>query len=160
MVQRARVVKTLLLVAAVLAVTLPKGAAFILALLVPLFGIWMIYSLARMVFKPEERGRRAVLIAIWLAVLVSAAAMQAYWDRAARVAAEQAAAAVSAHQARTGAYPASLAEAGVDPLLRERWKLAYRLREGKPELIYSDPLLPLSTYEYDFDNRKWKANVY
>lgn len=156
----AAVLKTLIPAAIVLAITLPKGGAFVLALLVPLFAIWLLYNAVRMVMKPAERKGRGIRIAVWLAVFVLAGGVQAYWERAGRDAADGAVAAVVAHRARTGSYPASLTEAGVSEALRQRWGIVYRLNEGKPQLDYVAPLLPMSTYEYDFDQRTWKANVY
>ncbi len=153
--------KTLALVAVVLFFLLPKGGgtSFVFALL--FFIVWALYNVVRLILKPAERRPRAIRLAIWSATLVAAGATQAHWENASREQASEVVNAVLAHKSRTGSYPASPDEAGINgPALKDEWRIAYRLREGKPELSYPASFMPLTTYEYDFEARQWKTSAY
>jgi len=153
--------KTLVLVAIVLFVTLPIGSGMWVGPVLLFFMPWALYNLVRLGMKPAERRPRVIRLGIWIVTLVLIGATQAHWENASREQANAAAAAILAHKARTGAYPASLDEAGLtEQPLRDEWRLRYRLREGKPELSYPASLMPLTAYEYDFEARKWKTDAY
>jgi hypothetical protein len=152
---------TLILVATVLFVSLPKGGGIWLAGVVPLFVIWTFYTMIRMVVSAVGRQGRAIRLGIWVVALVVAIATQAHWDSSARDEASRAAAALVAYKARTGAFPADLADAGLNAqVLADEWHVKYRLREGKPELGYPASLMPLTMYEYDFAANQWRTNAY
>jgi uncharacterized membrane protein (GlpM family) len=151
--------QSLIAAAVVLCVVSLKGAGFLLGMLVPFFLLWTLYSLIRMAIRPAERRIRAVRFAIWLATFALIGAMQAYWNKSARDDGDIAVAAVQAHQSRTGAYPATLAEAGLGAP-ETLWGVRYQLRDGKPFLGYPSTLIWLTRLEYDFDNRQWRENSY
>lgn len=153
--------KTLILAAIVLFLTLPKNGGFWLVLATLFFALWALYNLVRLILKPVERRARVMRVAIWIAVLAVAGAMQAYWANASRDHASAAAKALLAYKSRTGSYPSTLVELGLDEqALKNEWRLGYKLRDGKPELNYPASLMPLTMYEYDFATKQWKANVY
>lgn len=153
--------KTCTLAGIVLFLTLQKGSGFVLILLLPFFLLGAIYQCIRIVRKPDERKKCSIRLAIWLATLVLAGALQAYWDQSSRNNAEQAAQKVFSHKQRTGAYPASLQEASLNETrLRDKWRIRYTVRHGRPYLSYPMTFLPLSTYEYDFEACAWRKNVY
>ena len=127
--------KTLIPAAIVLVVASLNGAGPLLGLLLAVFIVWALYSAARMGVKPAERRDRGARLVIWAVALGIALAVQAYWTAASRSAAETAAAALRDHRSRTGAYPASLADTGLDEqALRGEWGLRYLFRNGRPEL--------------------------
>jgi hypothetical protein len=151
--------KSLIAAAIVLVVVSLKGAGFLLGMLVPFFVLWTLYSLIRMAIRPAERRIRAVRFAIWVATFALIGAVQAYWNKSARDDGDIAVAAVQAHQSRTGAYPATLAEAGLgEP--ETLWGVRYQLRDGKPFLGYPSTLIWMTRLEYDFDKRQWRENSY
>ena len=153
--------KTLVLVAVVLFLTLPADGGIWFCLVLLLFMPWALYNLVRLGTKPAERRPHVIRLAIWIVALVAAGATQVHWTNAAREQANAAAQSLLAYKVRTGSYPASLAEAGLDEhALSSEWRLRYRLREGKPELRYPASLMPLTEYGYDFEARRWKTNAY
>lgn len=159
--QTAAYFKTLAAVAVTLFLLLPKNSGFALALAVPVFAAWVLYNVARIALKPPERRNRGLRLATWGGVLILVASTQVYWVKASRGHADAAVAAILLHHSRTGHYPASLREAGLDEeALRADWNIVYRPRDSVPDLNYPITYIPLSTYEYDFQANKWKANVY
>lgn len=153
--------KTLALVAIVLFFSLRKDGGIWLVLVIPVIAIWALYNFVRLIWKPAERRARVIRVAIWGAALALVGATQAYWANASRTQGDAVVAAVFAYKIRTGSYPASLAEAGLDAQgLKDEWRLRYELRAGKPELSYPSSLMFLTLYEYDFEARQWKTNAY
>lgn len=153
--------KTFALVAVVLCLTLPKGGGLWFAGALLLFLVWALYDMVRLMLKPAERRMRVIRLAIWSLTLALAGATQVHWQNASREQASAAAVAVLTLKARTGSYPDSLDESGVNgQALQDEWEIVYRLRDGKPELSYPAPLMPLTLYEYDFEARKWTTNAY
>jgi hypothetical protein len=151
--------KSLIAATIVLCLVSLKGAGFLLGMLVPFFLLWTLYSLIRMAIRPAERRIRALRFAIWAVTLVLIGSVQAYWNKAARDDASIAVAAVHAHKSRTGAYPATLAEAGLAE--QEGYSgVRYRLRDGRPYLGYPSTLIWLTMLEYDFENSQWRENAY
>lgn len=137
------------------------GGGFLVALLLPFLLVYTISNLIRMVRRPEERAARGVRLAIWIAAFAIAAALQASRSAGSRSAAEAAARRIAACRDITGRYPASLGEAGLDEAeLRNRWRLSYSVREGKPLLAYPAAFMPLTLQEYDFERRSWRTNAY
>lgn len=103
---------------------------------------------------------RNLLIAVVAVATVAALAFSSKQQAAeseARAEANAVAAALRQHQSRTGAYPATLGEAGFDAqALRDRWSLAYRLTDGKPALFYSAQNMPLVAHHYNFESQVWE----
>lgn len=150
-----------LLVAIVLFLSLPKEGGAWFGLVLVVFIVWALYNLVRLILKPVERRVRVARFAVWLAVVALAGATQAHWSTASREHADATAAALLEYKMRTGSYPATLAEAGLDEQsLRAEWQVGYRLRDGIPELDYPASIMPLAIYEYDFAARRWKTNAY
>lgn len=159
--KHAAYLKTLIPASIMLLVSLQKGSGFVVLMLLPLLVLYALYQVVRMMRGAEERKKRAIRLVIWLSAFTLAGTLQAYWHQASRNDAEQAAAWVLAHKVRTGSYPASLREAGLDDgLLRNKWRIRYTLRQGTPVLSYPMSFMPLSSYEYDFIARTWRRNVY
>jgi hypothetical protein len=152
---------TLVLAAAVLCVCLPRGGGVWLSLVLPVFLAWGIYTLVRITRSSAGRRQRVIRLALWAAVLAVAVGVQAYWDAASRSEATKVAGALAAFRSRTGVFPASMADAGLDEqALRGEWALNYRLREGKPRRSYPAALMPMTSYEYDFDAGVWRTDAY
>lgn len=124
------------------------------------FVLTLLYNLVRMARKPDERKRRGIRMGTWFIVLALSIALQSYWANASRNEADLVVQAVVAHQARKGAYPAELKEAGLDEqALKDGWSIRYIVREEKPLLVYPVPFMWLAMYEYDFGARKWRQNA-
>ncbi|MBI5279562.1 MAG: hypothetical protein HY854_24230 [Burkholderiales bacterium] len=118
---------------------------------------WAVFSLFRMARRPAERRSRAIGLGIWIATLAIAVNVRDHWDTTARTRADAAAGAVQAHKVRTGAYPNSLADVGIDAgALKEEFSMSYRTDQGKPALFYSQPSMPMVAHHYDFDTRSWR----
>ena len=145
---------------AVLVLELVSGGmgGLLFSLVLPVFFVWLIYSLLRMALRPAERARRGARIGIWFATIVILMSALGYRDRGAREEVELAIAAVSDHKRRTGSYPASLAEAGLDAArLRAKYSVSYRLEaEGGAVLFYSQPSMPLIAHHFNFKTGKWE----
>ena len=153
--------KTFALVAIVLFFSLQKGSGPLLGILLPLFLVTAAYNSIRMIRRPEERKRRGIRLAIWAITLALTCTVQGHWSKASRSEAESALNKIMAYRARTGTYPASLKEVGLDDsYLKDEWQLRYAVREGKPTLSYPMPFMPLAVHEYDFEARKWRENAY
>lgn len=151
---------TLVFATLTLAVTVQNGNGFLLLLLLPLILVHLIYNLVRLLRHPAERRDRRLRLGIWTAVWLLAASVQVFWAAGTKSGAELAAQGVAAYQARHGAYPASLTEAGLDERdLRDSWRVRYALKDGKPRLSYPSPVLWLTTYEYDFARQAWRTNA-
>ena len=154
-------IKTFALITIVLFFTLQKGGGPLLAILLPFFLITVIFNLIRMVQRPIERKNRGIRLATWSIVFALAGSIQIYWSRASRNEAESALQNVKAYKERTGSYPASFREVGLeDKYLKDKWGLRYSVKEGKPALTYPAPIMPLAVYEYDFEAHKWRENAY
>ena len=152
---------TIAAAAMLLLLTVPRSAGATVVLVVPIILVCMLYLLARLAFKRAERRTRAIQLGIWVLTLALIAGVQSYWTDARQSAADKAAAAVLAHKQRTGNYPATLAETGLDePKLRSDWGLIYRVQEGKPKLQFTAQAMFLSWYEYDFEKRTWTLDSY
>ena len=155
--------RTIIMAAAVLLFALPHGGSvsflgsFVWVTAAVLFVPWAVYSLTRIVFRPNERRNRGIRLVIWTAAVAVTVAANAHWDSVARREADAAVSAVVAYKTRTGAYPASLADVGIDPqLLREKYSLGYRVdRGGQPDLLYSQPSMPMIAHHYDFAHGRW-----
>lgn len=153
-------ITTLVVAALALALTGRNGNGFLLLLLLPLILAHFIYNLVRLRRHPDEGRERRVRLGIWTAVWLLAASLQVFWAVGTKSSAELAAQGVTAYRARLGAFPASLAEAGLDERdLRDNWRVRYSIRDGKPRLSYPSPVLWLSTYEYDFATQAWRMNA-
>jgi len=152
-------IKTFALVAVSLFFSLQKGNGPLLGILVPIFLVSVLYNFIRMIRKPEERKRRGIRLAIWSITLALACTVQIHWSEASHNEAEVALNKILAYKERTGIYPASLKEVGLDyKYLKEKWELRYWVKEGKARLVYPMSFMPLATYEYDFEARKWRKN--
>ena len=153
-------IKTFVLVAIVLFFSLQNGNGLMLGILLPIFMVTVLYNFIRMIRKPEERKRRGIRLAIWTITLALACTVQIHWSEASHNEAELASKKILAYKERTGTYPASLKEVGLDgKYLEDEWALRYFVQEGKARLIYPMPFMPLATYEYDFEARKWRKNA-
>lgn len=152
--------KTLIFAGLLLLVSLPYGNGFLLVLALPFFLIALLYHGIRMIHQPAERPLRRTRLLIWTVSIGLACIVQAYWSIASRHEAELTANALTAHRAQTGAYPASLLDAGVDEQrLRAKWSIRYLLRDGRPALAYPATLMPLTLHEYDFEAKQWRTNA-
>lgn len=153
--------KTFIPVAIVLFFALQKGSGFGFLLLLLIFIVTTPYRLVRMIRRPEERRRQLTRIGIWAAALTLAGGVHAYWSAASRNNADIVADELLGHKARTGSYPPTLAEIGIDELeLNAKWKISYLVRDGHGKLSYPSSFMPLTSYEYDFEARKWVVNAY
>jgi|GEM_PF-1771511 len=153
--------KTIIPVAIVFALTVQKGNGFLLVLLLPFLLIYLIFNAVRMLRKPAERKDRGIRMAIWSVALVLASTVQIYWNAGSRSNADLASQKVLAYKERTGSYPASLRDAGLDDSeLQKKWRLRYSVKEGEPRLTYPASVMPLTMNEYDFKARAWRENVY
>jgi hypothetical protein len=154
-------IKTLVCVGLVLCLLLPKAFGSLFAWFVVWFAVWLLYNAVRAALKPDERKKRGIRIALWLATVLLVGAVQFHRESSVRDDADKAARAILDHKVRTGAYPRALAEAGVDDAaLQREWSLTYELRGGKPALYYPAIIMPLSTYSFDFDQRRWHRDSY
>jgi CDP-diglyceride synthetase len=154
-------IKTFALVAIVLFLTLQKGSGPLLGILVPFFLVYALYNFIRMVRRPDERKRRGIRLAIWFVTIALTLSVQTYWSNASQSDAELALQKILAYKELTGTYPASLKEVGLDDeYLGDKWHLRYTVNKGKPALVYPMPFMPLAMYEYDFEARLWRQNVY
>lgn len=155
--------KTLVLVGIVLFFALPHSGGvallggFVSVVVVMIFLPWAIYSLVRIAIRPAERRGRGTSLAIWAATVVVLFAARAHWDAVAREEVNATVAAIQSYQSRTGAYPESLSELGIDAqALKEKFSLSYRLDDGKAALFYSQPSMPMMAHHYDFQSNSWK----
>ena len=154
---------TLVLAGVVLLLAVPRinselsfVGGFVLVAAMLIFLPWAVYTLVRIAIRPLERRSRAIRLAIWSVTLVASFAARAQWDVAAHEEATAAVSAVQVHKGRTGKYPASLSEAGLDAeALKKKYSLSYRLEDGKPKLFYSQPSMPTVAKHYDFEGNSW-----
>jgi len=154
-------VKTLALVAIVLFFSLQKGSGPLVGILLPFYLVVLLYNSIRMIRRPDERKRRGIRLAIWSVTLALTVTIQIHWSEASHNAAELALKRVLAYQERTGRYPASLKEVGLDDQdLKDKWQIRYFVVEGKATMVYPMPFMPLAIYEYNFEARKWRENSY
>ncbi|MBC5765846.1 hypothetical protein [Ramlibacter albus] len=102
--------------------------------------------------------RRNLILSVLLVAALAYCANQQYAEQQARADADAVAARLQERKAATGAYPASLAEIGFDAqALKDKWRLSYRLENGKPFLFYSAQNNWLVAWHYDFTSRSWRS---
>jgi hypothetical protein len=131
------------------------GLLFSFALVIIL--VWLLYSLLRLPFRSADRATRAARMGIWFATIVVITIALGYRDRVAREEVEAAIASVKDHKHRTGSYPASLTEAGLDiARLRSRYSVGYFLEAGDPVILYSQPSMPLVAHRFHFKTGTWE----
>jgi hypothetical protein len=153
--------KTLLAAAALIYFAFQSYGSVIISIAVPVLLIGFIIGLTLLIRRPQERRHRTIRMVIWILALILVMGVESYRARAVRGAADAAAQTITAYHTRTGSYPASFADVGLDAAaLDERWTLRYWLREGRPRLVYDDTLMPLDEDEYDFDHGRWSHNSY
>lgn len=155
--------RTLLLVSIVLFFALPHSGgiallgSFVLVAVVVTFLPWMIYTIVRIAIRPAERRGRGTILAIWATTVVVLFAAHAHWDAAAREEANAAVSAIQSHKSRTGSYPESLSELGInEQALKDKFSLSYRLNDGKAAFFYSQPSMPMVAHHYDFQSNSWR----
>lgn len=154
-------IKTLILVGIVLFLALQKGNGYMLVFLLLFFFLSASYNVVRMIRRPAERRIRGTRLAIWSVTFTLAASTQGYWSVASKRSAEVALEKVLAYKERTGNYPASLLDVGLDDrMLKDKWRLRYSVKDGKPSLVYPAAFMPMDMYEYDFQTGKWRENAY
>lgn len=125
------------------------------------FLVVTVFNVVRMIRKRELRKVCVVRLTIWIAALVLVFAMVIHWDERSRTEANVAVKAILAQKARTGSFPASLGAIGLDEgALHDRLGIRYFFREGHPVLAYQSSVMPLTTYDYDFESGKWVENPY
>src|SRR5437870_12823715 len=104
---------------------------------------------------PGKHDGLGIRVAIWGFALALVAAVQGYSAYAARADADMAVAAVTRDKERTGSYPATLGEVGLDPDdLWRKWRAVYAARGGRPSLFYATTFTPFESYHYDFQARR------
>lgn len=144
-----------------LALAVQKGNGFLLALFMPFLLIYLIFNAVRMLRRPSELKDRGIRMAIWSVALVLASIVQVYWSIGSRSDADLASQKVLAYKERTGSYPASLRDVGLDDSeLQKKWRLRYSVNEREPRLTYPASVMPLTMNEYDFKVRAWRKNAY
>lgn len=153
--------KTSILAAVVLLLALQRSSGFVLLILLPFLLIFVTYQLVRMIRKPGERKARGIRLAIWSLTFALAGSVLTYRNAASRNEADLALTRLLEYKQRTGSYPGSLGEVGLDEAkLHDKWRLRYSVKEGKPALVYPQTFMPLATYDFDFEAVKWRANAY
>lgn len=153
----ARRVRNALFIGVFLFLTCSPHGGFIAYVLLPFFVVSWIFDLWVMLRRPEERGRRAERILVWVAAFCVSGAINLYWFRESRAYANNVVSAVLNYKARTGAYPIDLQLAGIRPERAfDKWMLVYGVSsDGKPGLSYAVPYLAFDMYDYDFDADQW-----
>ena len=148
-----------LLLLAVLLLELIQGGmgGLLFSFALPIILVWLIYSLLRLLFRSADRAARAARMAIWLGMTVVIALAFGHRDGTAREEVELAIAAVKGHKQRTGSYPASLAQAGLDATgLRAKYSVGYFLEAGDAVVLYSQPSMPLVAHRFHFKTGTWE----
>jgi hypothetical protein len=154
-------IKTLSLVTILLFFFLQNGSGAWLGFLLLFYLVIMLYNVTRMFRRQEERKRRSIKLAIWTITLALTCTVQNYWSKASHNEAELALKKIINYKGRTGTYPSSLKEVGLDDQkLIDTWRIRYVVEKGKATLIYPMPFMPMAMYEYDFETRKWRELVY
>ena len=153
----ARRIRNALFIGVFLFLTCSPHGGFIAYVLLPFFVVSWIFDLWVMLRRPEERGRRAERILVWVAAFCVSGAINLYWFRESRAYANNVVSAVLNYKARTGAYPIDLQLAGIRPERAfDKWMLVYGVSsDGKPGLSYAVPYLAFDMYDYDFDADQW-----
>jgi len=152
-------IKTLLLVALMLVLTVPPHVGFMVLLFLPIFIAWAIYGSTVMIRKPEQRKLRAIKIAIWTTAFLVVGAIHLYWARAARKDADAVLSAVHSYKTKTGMYPENVTQLGIDERdLQHKWMLGYLPGKDQPFLAYASTFMLFGTFTYDFHHGKWKYN--
>ena len=124
-----------------------------LFLVPPFLLIWLLYCLWVAWRQPMQRPVTAVKVLLWVLTLASVGAVHGVYARSARQEADAAVAAVLDYQRRHGAYPVSLADAGV---VVERGRgPRYSFDKGHLSLFYPSTFIVFDQYLYDFDAKEW-----
>ena len=101
---------------------------------------------------------RTLVLSVLLIAALGYCANQQSVEKEARADAEAVVTALQKHRGVSGAYPTSLAEIGFDPnTLRDKWRLSYRLENGKPYLFYSAQNNWLVAHHYNFESKVWES---
>ena len=127
-------------------------------LLVPIVAVWAVHSAWRAWRRPAERRYRVAQMLVGSLALCCTLGLHAWRATASRQAADEFVAAVEAYRAAHGTWPAQQDEVGSDSLRRSfhRWRGAYHVRDGAPDLFYFSTWEPFSAHHYDFAARRWR----
>ena len=139
-----------------LVVTTRMHAGFMALMMLPFLAIWCLSCAWTMWRQPGRRRQQTIKLLMWGAALGIVAAVHLYYAHAARQDAGRALAAITEYRIRHKAYPATLAQAGLDQAaLKKRWMLSYVLDAGRPQLVYAVTFTAFETWSYDFATSKW-----
>jgi hypothetical protein len=152
-----KIVRTVLCLGIFLYCTASLHGGFVALMLLPFFAvvwIWQAISIAR---NPDQRTLRVLRVIAWMLAFCLVGLLNLHWYRESRAYADKVVAAVSTHYARTGNYPTSLEQVGIQPkdLNSRKWRLSYGLSNGRPYVFYAVPYIIFDMYDYDFQTRKW-----
>ena len=151
---------TAALAALALVLAAPVTAGFMFALFVPFIVVSMIYNVITAVRKPEKRRLSLIRIVVWLVVPAIVGAAHWRWYLAARADANIAVTAVTTFKARTGTWPKTLQDAGIqDPQFGRRWMLGYLLDADRPFIAYASTFALFDSYTYDFEAQRWEFHA-
>jgi len=128
----------------------------ILPLAIGFVFIWMVIAIP-MLLRSKGRPERIARLVIWVPTLLVCGFALRFIEGPARELAPHAVSTIESHKARTGAFPATLNDAGLDPIdLRKRIGLNYDVSStGAVTLTYSSPSIILASHQYDFISKRW-----
>lgn len=152
---------TAVLLAIFLFFALQQGNGPLVILFLPFYLVMAIYHVVRMMQKVDQRRSRGVQLVAWSAAALLGSAVHLYRSSTSRAEADSAARMVLDYRQRTGSYPETLADVGLDPRssMSSR-RLRYTVRDGTPALSYPATFMPLTMLEYDFETRHWRRNAH
>lgn len=140
----------------VLSFCLQKHGGLMALLAAPVAALWLLVGAVIAIRRPARRRPLAVKTIALAAMFVAIAIVHAHYATAARAMGQQVADGVLAFEARSGHYPAHLAEIGLDDrALAKDWMLHYAFFADRPSLFYGATFIVFDTYEFDFDTRTW-----
>lgn len=131
---------------------LTPGGAYMATIALPFLVVWLPYQLIRAWLRPARRRALAIKLTMILVSVSAIVASQLWYRHASRRDADIARVAIQEYRSKHGAFPNTLAQAGIYELgARQRWGISYF--DGN--LLYRDVFSGWDTWGYNWTTETW-----
>lgn len=148
------VIGTAVFCAVVAFITAQMHGGFMLIFVAPFLTVWLAYS-AYVAWKhPDRRMTQSIRAGLWVLAVGGVLLLHWHYHRAARDSADLVVAYVNHYKTNHGSFPETIDAAGLNNF-RNKWRISYLMKDGKPSLFYPATFVIFDTYWYDFEHQSW-----
>jgi hypothetical protein len=153
---------TLILGVLLVLFTTHRHSGTFLMLLVPIFCVWIPYSLFVIFRSPDRRQIQINKLIFWSVLIAFLSCLHWYYYYSTREFANSVVIKIIGFKDSEKRYPSSLTEVGIsNDQLKENLGLAGYFKEenSMPQFFYSSTFDGFDTYYFDFKNNKWNYHA-